>query len=84
MSLLYAYFVNYGNIFHLELLEPEASKYIFILRSLPFGSELFGNELKAELLMAEGRSLRYICILYSLLVYLFTEGKHAKHTQNLP
>ena len=58
MSLLYAYFVNFGNIFHLEPLEPEASKCIFILRSLPFGSEPFGNVLKAQLLMAEGCSLR--------------------------
>ena len=28
------------------------------LRSLPFGPEPFGNELKAELLMVEGRPLR--------------------------
>jgi hypothetical protein len=28
------------------------------LRSQPFGPEPFGNEIKAELLMAEGRPLR--------------------------
>ena len=32
--------------------------YLHSLRTPPFGPEPFGNELKAELLMAEGRSLR--------------------------
>jgi len=35
-----------------------AVSYFLFLRPLPFGPEPFGNQLKAELLMAEGRSLR--------------------------